>query len=159
MTETKAAPIRPTPERIRQGGVVENPEARGERPKPWYTFESVHDGLLAGGLITKQAWQAGEDFKRTWYLANGSGVASGSMEPRVNGSSGDIGQAQANAKACINRWSKQLAPAIFECLDSVMGHGHAPTVWASGAGWHPATARVFICTCLEQFALTNGGKA
>lgn len=154
--ERRSAPIRPTPERIAKGGVIENPEARGEKPKPWWTFESPHDGLLAAGLISKQAWQAGEDFKRTWYLACGSGVAGGSVGTKVDGATADIGRAQSDAKGRLQRWSRALAPEIYRCLETVMGIGHPPTAWASEAGWHPATARVFVCTCLEQFALTNG---
>lgn len=159
MTETKASPVRPTAERIAQGGVIENPEERGGKPKPWWTFESPHDGLLAAGMITKQAWEAADKFKKAWTVAQGTGCSAGSMEPRVDGGrGGDISKAYLVANQELNNWSKMLAPEIYRCLVSVVGSGEHPTVWASAAKWHPATARVFLCTSMEQLALISGAK-
>jgi len=157
--EPKAAPVRPTAERIAQGGVIENPEVRGERPKPWWTFESPHDGLLAAGLISKEAWEGAQDFQQTYMIANGSGVGAAGLEPAVNGSKKSITEAAANAKLKIARWSRQLAPELFKVLEDVLGWRKSLTEWATRERWHQATSRQLLCIALEQFARSCGGRA
>lgn len=154
MTEPKAAPTRPTPERMAQGGVIENPEVRGERPKPWHTFEAVQDGLLAAGLITKRGWEAATLFRETYERANGSGVHAAGVN-RVDGLSHDIADHQAQAKLRITRWSHELAPQLFSCLESVLGCGKSPSRWAADINEHPACGRIVLVSAIEQFALAR----
>lgn len=152
--ETKAAPTRPTPERMAKGDIVQNPETRGERPKPWHTFEAVQDGLLAGGLISKRAWEAANLFRETYERSAGSGMRAAGTG-RVDGMNHDIGEHTAQAKLRIARWSRELAPPLFACLEGVLGLGKGASTWAKDAGEHPAAGRIILIAALEQFALAH----
>lgn len=150
-----ARPVRPTAERMAKGDIIKNEEMRGERPKPWQSVESVQDELLAGALISKRAWEAANAFQRMYFLANGSGMAASSMTPPVDGSSKDISKAAGDAKLSVARWSRELAPTLFECLESVIGVGKAPSRWARDAGHHPACGRLVLIAALEQFGIDH----
>lgn len=153
--DRRAAPIRPTAQRIAKGDIIEAREERGARPKPWQSIESVQDELLACSVITKRAWEAANSIQRQYFLANGSGVAAASLEPTVDGASRDISNHQAVAKLQIARWSRDLAPSLFACLESVIGLGKSPSRWARDAGQHPATGRVVLIAALEQFGINH----
>jgi hypothetical protein len=136
-----------------KGGVIEAAEGRGERPKPWHTFEAVQDGLLAGSLITKRAWEAGNLFRETYECANGSGVHAAGTN-RVDGLSHEVAEHTAQAKLRVSRWRRGLAPQLFDCLESVLGCGKSSSGWARDIGEHPASGRIILVAALEQFALT-----
>lgn len=154
MSEAKAAPVRPTAERMARGDVVQNPEVRGERPKPWYTFEAVQDGLLAGNLITKRGWEAANLFRETYERSAGSGMHAAGTS-RVDGQRHDIADDAANAKLKVGRWARDLAPPLFSCLEAVLGTGKGASEWARDTGEHPACGRIILIAAIEQFALAH----
>jgi hypothetical protein len=154
MTE-QAAPIRPTPERIAQGGIVQNPEDRGGRPKPWHSFEAPHDGLLAASLISKQAWEAGSKFREAYETLCGTGVRAGSWERGVDGRRTDFTDRQHQASLDLVRWARKLSEPLYDCLEGIMGLGKSPSRWAADRGEHPACGRIVLIAALEQFALVQ----
>jgi len=151
--ERRAGPVRPTPERMAQGGVIIPDEDKFGRPKPWHTFESAHDGLLAAGLISQRGWHAANVFQQTYRLACGSGTKASNWEVRIDGDIKDFSQEQANAVSRVQRWSRSLAPALFSCLESVLGLGVASSRWARDRGEHPASGRLMLVSSVEQLAL------
>lgn len=145
--------VRPTPERIAQGGVIPAVEDKMGRPKPWSIFESVHDELLAGALISQKAWEAANAFQSTWNSALGSGVrAAGTGEP-ISKSTGEMSNYQALAMDRLKRWSHNLAPELYDVLASTIGVGEAPSTWARNKKKHPTAGRYLLAAALEQFAI------
>lgn len=151
MSETKAAPVRPTAERMAQGGVIPN-EADMGRPKPWSTFESIQDQLLAETAISLDGFHAANKFMEMHRAANGSGMAGQNWRASVDGSTRDISERQAQAKLRITRWSHGLAPSLFEVLDSVIGFGKRPSTWARDTKRHPTNGREILIAAIEQLA-------
>jgi hypothetical protein len=146
---------RPTSERMAHGGVIVAEEERLGRAKPWYTFESPQDEMLAAAQISQKAWEAANSFQSTWNVAVGSGVRAGGTGEPVSKSTGDMGNQQALALGRLKRWSHEMAPQLYEVLASVIGTGEAPSTWARNTNRHPTAGRYLLAAALEQFALTK----
>lgn len=148
--------VRPTAERIAKGGVIQAAEERMGRPKPWHTFESIHDGLLAEGRISSRAWQSANEFLSVYQLANGSGVRAGGYGEPVSKSTGEMGNRQAMAKVRVKLWSNNLAPDLFDILETVLALGQkSPSGWARDRNMHPTAGAYILAAAMEQFSISK----
>lgn len=152
MGEKAPTIIRPTPERMAQGGIIPVPENRGERPKPWQAFESIHDEFLAGAKISRQAWEAANVFQRNYLEAIGPDVKAQSYTRVDNSMDRFDGTENLAAVIAVKRWSRDLAPDLFGILASCLGHQVSPSRWARDNDEHPAAGRVLLIAAMEQFA-------
>lgn len=151
---TDEATIRPTQERMNKGGVIVAARDRFGKEKPWTAIESAHDLLLAEGLISIDAWHAGNKFLSTYQAAFGNGMVTQQFRVRVNSShrEPDVTKSQQKAITDINEWSAKIAPSLFDCLKNVLVFGVAPSRYARDLSKHPTSGRELLAVALEQMA-------
>jgi hypothetical protein len=141
-----------------QGGVIVADEDRMGRPKPWHTFENIHDGFLAERRISTRAWHGANKFLAIYHLANGSGCKAGGFGEPVSKSTGEMSNKQANAKKEIRDWSRAMAPDLFDLMEAVFVLGQkSPSTWARDRDMHPTAGAYLLAAAMEQFAAQFGG--
>ena len=140
---------RPTNERMRHGGIIPNPEQRGERAKAWSAVTLPHDCLD----MDVDAHQAGHRFHVAYITAHGSDTKTQKWEVAIDNPSRDeLSASQAASRADLVRWERQLSPALYGVLVHSCGHGAASSRWAADNGEHPSCGPVLLKAACEQLA-------
>ena len=154
MTEptTKAAPVRPTAERMAKGGVIEAKEERGTAAKPWYAQECLIDVYVGNGTITKRQAMAGYDFRVLWYRAHGASVRAANLEGRVTGGKAEMSDSAEAAVSQLKMLAERYGSDMFSCLRGIVGMGETWSHWARARGEYPQAGRLALRMSLTRHA-------
>jgi len=152
MRMTQDTPIRPTPERERQGGILKTDPARDRTPKPWFAIESSISQYLADGTITRRQAEAGYQFQACYYVACGHPVRAQSYEPAIRGSTDHVTDQQLGARAKLQNYRNAHGPDIYDCLVAIAGLGETHSVWARNKGDHPSAGKPIMRIALSKHA-------
>jgi hypothetical protein len=148
--------IRPTPERLAKGGVVQVPaDKRNRAAKPWQTFDRVIDEYAFGKrpIITQRQWEAGNRFWRLWMIAHGSDVAAQNLDgPITSSSTPEISEVKVAALQQLKQIA-EVAPAnTFSVLRAVCGQGQYASHWAASANMHHRSGLPSLRDALDWLA-------
>lgn len=149
---TTDTPIRPTPERERQGGIIKSDQGRDRTPKPWFAIESAISEYLASGQITKRQAEAGYQFQATYYLAMGYPVRAQSYEPAIRGGGDSFTDRQLAARAKLTNYRNDHGQDLYDCLVAIAGLGESFSVWARNRGEHPSSGKPIMRIALTKHA-------
>jgi hypothetical protein len=146
-------PIRPTPERMKQGGVIPADPGRGRDTRPWLSVESNISHYLVDGTITRRQAEAGYQFQRVYYTAHRHPLRAQSYEPPIRGGDNDaFADGQLAARGKLGVYREAHGPDLYACLVGIAGLGQSHTVWAKGAGMHASAGRPIMRIALTKHA-------
>src|SRR5689334_22944001 len=131
------SPVRPTPERLRQGGIAIAIEERGADPKPWFARESIFDHYLAEDILTDRQHKAAATFNTIYYRAFGSGCQAQTWETRITGGEDSFSDSCVAARGALDVIARKMTTRLYGVLRAVCGLRVPASRWAKDAGLHP----------------------
>jgi len=150
--EPRAAPIRPTPERLAKGGVIVPEEDRLGRAKPWYARECLVDVYAGDGTITPRQAMAGYNFRSLWYRAHGSDVKAQSLQTRIMGGANEMSDGKEAAQETLKLIAARYGSDMFSCLRAIVGQGETWSHWARSRGEWPQAGKLALRMSLTRHA-------